>query len=106
MTAAANPRLLSDRRTETPRRRPTRAASGWVGEPLHRLEQVFDEFGAIVLDETQTVIDIEAVHDDVRRRTRIDALPFLEDAPVIVDRGFRAEAADDSERRRGHCSRR
>src|SRR5690349_6930631 len=55
-------------------------------ESSYGLEQIFDQLGTVVLDQTESIIDVEAIHHDVWRRSRIGAFPFFENAPVVVDR--------------------
>ena len=68
------------------------------GQSLQRFEQVLDERLAIGGDQAQRSGGVETV-DDERGRTRgIVPLPRLENAAVVVDRGFRPQAADESNR--------
>jgi hypothetical protein len=66
-------------------------------ESSDRSEQIVGEGAAILRGETQCEGRVEAVDDDRRRRSRVVFRPTVEDAPVIVDGGFGAEAAHEAD---------
>ena len=60
----------------------------------------FGEPGPIKFDESEDLLDVEAVDDEMRRRRGIVRLPARYNSPIIVDRGVRSESANEAGR--GH----
>jgi hypothetical protein len=66
-----------------------------AGEPTQRGEEVFGERWSVRVDEVQGPPHIETVDDNGGSSGWVVPVPRLQDATVVVDRGFRPESADD-----------
>jgi hypothetical protein len=68
-------------------------------EPSQRVEQVLGQRRSIAAHQAQGELDVEAVDHDRGRVGPAGLRPRVEDAPVVVDRGFRTQPADDPDSR-------
>jgi hypothetical protein len=68
-------------------------------ESAQRLQEVLGERPSIGGHEAQAALNIQTVDDDSRSAGWVMLRPRVENAPVVVDRGFRAKPADESDSR-------